>query len=56
MVNHCRHVCFEQITPANNEKLLLWIDDNDILLQYKSADGHHSAILSQYSRRRERKS
>ena len=48
--------CFEQLSSANDEKLLLWIDDNDILLQYKSGDGRHSAILSQYSRRRERKS
>lgn len=42
---------FEQINPLSGEQTTLWVDRHEVLLQYRSADGRHSAILTDYARR-----
>ncbi|MFW5691111.1 MAG: hypothetical protein ACOCXZ_01310 [Chloroflexota bacterium] len=43
--------CFDQQHPATGEVTRLWIDAHAVLLQYRSADGRHTANLTDYARR-----
>lgn len=46
---------FEQVNPADGAVTQLLLDDHDVLLAYHGPQGRHSAVLTEYARRPERK-
>lgn len=42
---------YRQTDPRTQTASTIWLDEHDMLLQFKSADAQHHAILTEYSRR-----